>query len=115
LGVSEKIVKDGIETTQAVVKHNDPADVVEARILAGVQAHFKNTINRPELLNRIGDNILVFQFIGGSDRNKIADKFLQNVSNRMIEKGIRLTEPHWVCRRLINRSYAASLRVAMLA
>ena len=90
LGVSRKIVIQEIETTETVVHHDDPPDEVRSKILAGVRSHFKDTINRPELLNRIGENILVFQFIGENEREKIADKFLTNVARRMNEKGIVL-------------------------
>ena len=38
-------------------------DAVRAKVLEGVQAYFKHILGRPELLNRIGQNIIVFDFI----------------------------------------------------
>ncbi len=36
---------------------------VKAKMLDGVQSYFKHVLGRPELLNRIGQNIVVFDFI----------------------------------------------------
>ena len=36
---------------------------VKAKMLDGVQSYFKHILGRPELLNRIGQNIVVFDFI----------------------------------------------------
>jgi ATP-dependent Clp protease ATP-binding subunit ClpA len=36
---------------------------VEARVRSEIEHHFKAVLNRPEILNRIGDNVLVFDFI----------------------------------------------------
>jgi len=38
-------------------------DAVKAKVTEGVQAYFKHILGRPELLNRIGQNIIVFDFI----------------------------------------------------
>ena len=35
--------------------------------MEAVQGHFNDTLGRPELLNRFGDNIIVFDFIKRSD------------------------------------------------
>jgi energy-coupling factor transporter ATP-binding protein EcfA2 len=36
---------------------------VQARVRSEIERHFKVVLNRPEILNRIGDNVLVFDFI----------------------------------------------------
>ncbi|MGU3327134.1 AAA family ATPase [Methylobacterium mesophilicum] len=36
---------------------------VQSKVRAEIDRHFKLVLNRPEILNRIGDNILVFDFI----------------------------------------------------
>ena len=36
---------------------------VRGKVRAEIENHFKTVLNRPEILNRIGDNILVFDFI----------------------------------------------------
>ena len=35
----------------------------KAHFMQAVQGHFNDTLGRPELLNRFGDNIIVFDFI----------------------------------------------------
>ena len=42
---------------------DDDFDVVETRVRGAITDHFNRVLNRPELLNRIGDNIVVFDFI----------------------------------------------------
>ncbi len=51
----------------------DPFDDVQGRIRAEIERHFKTVLNRPEILNRIGDNVLVFDFI----RPDIATEILE--------------------------------------
>ena len=48
---------------------NDPAhpDVTRQHFLDKVREHFVSQARRPELLNRIGDNIVPFNFITGTD------------------------------------------------
>jgi energy-coupling factor transporter ATP-binding protein EcfA2 len=52
------------------VAAEDAFGVVESKVRSEIDRHFKVVLNRPELLNRIGDNILVFDFI----RPEIADE-----------------------------------------
>jgi hypothetical protein len=40
-----------------------PYSEVESRVRTGVENYFKHELGRPEILNRIGDNIVVFDFI----------------------------------------------------
>ncbi|MGZ3458533.1 MAG: AAA family ATPase [Archangium sp.] len=45
-----------------VTPQNDFAEV-QTRVRSEIERHFKVVLNRPEILNRIGDNVLVFDFI----------------------------------------------------
>ncbi|TXN20393.1 AAA family ATPase [Methylobacterium sp. WL9] len=45
-----------------VAPGDDFADV-QRKVRSEIDRHFKQVLNRPEILNRIGDNILVFDFI----------------------------------------------------
>lgn len=45
------------------VSSEEPYPVVKARVLGEIEQHFKLVLNRPEILNRIGENIIVFDFI----------------------------------------------------
>lgn len=56
---------------------------LEERIRRGVTRYFKEELGRPELLNRIGDNIVVFNFIAPDIADQILDKMLRNVVARV--------------------------------
>ena len=56
---------------------------VRTRIEAAIADHFKLELNRPELLNRLGDNIVVFNFIRPEIAEKIFDVQLANVVARV--------------------------------
>jgi ATP-dependent Clp protease ATP-binding subunit ClpB len=59
---------------------------VEQRIKDAVAAHFTEVLNRPELLNRFGDNIVVFDFISGEAAHKIFDLQFANICKRVAEE-----------------------------
>ena len=63
-----------------------PYDEVEQRIKGAVADHFTEVLNRPELLNRFGDNIVVFDFISGDAAHKIFDLQLANICRRVAEE-----------------------------
>lgn len=56
---------------------------VRDRIEEAIRDHFKLELNRPELLNRLGDNIVVFNFIRPDVAEKIFDLQLGNVVERI--------------------------------
>ncbi|SKA28387.1 AAA family ATPase [Novilysobacter spongiicola] len=41
----------------------DPFETVQRKVASEIERHFKLVLNRPEILNRIGENIIVFDFI----------------------------------------------------
>jgi len=45
------------------VSPNEPFEAVRTKVLAEISRYFKFDLNRPEILNRIGENLLVFDFI----------------------------------------------------
>ncbi|MBN9682278.1 ATP-dependent Clp protease ATP-binding subunit [Corallococcus sp. NCSPR001] len=45
------------------VTAEDAVTDVQSKVRAEIDRHFKVVLNRPEILNRIGDNILVFDFV----------------------------------------------------
>jgi energy-coupling factor transporter ATP-binding protein EcfA2 len=65
------------------VAPGDPHSVVEARVRTAIQDYFKFRLSRPEILNRIGDNIIVFGFITPDIAAQIFDGMLRNVVNRV--------------------------------
>ena len=61
------------------VSPSDSFDVIQKRIRAEIEKHFKLSLNRPEILNRIGDNIIVFDFI----RNDVAEQIFNSMVNNV--------------------------------
>ena len=75
--------RDG--TRVASVTPEDPYDVIEARVVEEVRRYFTEDLNRPELLNRVGDNLVVFDFIRGPVALEILDLMLDNITDRVEE------------------------------
>ncbi len=80
------------------VSPGDAHEVVESRVRTAIQDYFKFRLSRPEILNRIGDNIIVFGFITPEIGAQIFDGMLRNIVNRVrdehkvdlqIEEGVR--------------------------
>jgi energy-coupling factor transporter ATP-binding protein EcfA2 len=57
----------------ANVTLGDAFPEVQIKVRAEIERHFKSVLNRPEILNRIGDNILVFDFIRPEIAERIFD------------------------------------------
>ena len=83
------------ERTQIVTRGMD-YPVLEAKVKDAIRDHFTRAIGRPELLNRLGDNIVVFDFISKEVAGLIFDLQLRNVVRQVgAELGItlRLEDP----------------------
>jgi hypothetical protein len=65
------------------VSPEDPYEEVEGKIRTAIEEHFKFKLARPEILNRIGDNIVVFNFIGLSSGRQILNGMISNVVARV--------------------------------
>jgi hypothetical protein len=73
------------------VTRADDRDEAERKILSGIKEHFTTVLGRPELLNRLGDNIVVFDFIDEATGTQILDLLLGNVAARVArEQGATL-------------------------
>lgn len=68
------------------VKPGDSYDVVEAKVREAIGDYFKYRLSRPEILNRIGDNIVVFNFITPEVGERIFKGMLDNVARRVQEE-----------------------------
>jgi hypothetical protein len=60
-------------------------DEVEKKIRHAIEDYFKFKLSRPEILNRIGDNIVVFSFIEREIAKQIFEKMLDNVKARILD------------------------------
>ena len=58
------------------VSPGEPFETVKAKVRSGIEDHFKSVLNRPELLNRIGENIIVFDFIRDDVAQQIFDQMI---------------------------------------
>lgn len=64
---------------------------VKDRVQNEIENYFKFTINRPEILNRIGENIVVFDFIRENVAKEILELKLEGIKKRFRDiKGIKL-------------------------
>jgi energy-coupling factor transporter ATP-binding protein EcfA2 len=79
-------VDDGHGNRTQNVKPGDAYEVVEARVREAIAEHFKYRLGRPEILNRIGDNIVVFNFIVPEIAAQILAGMLKNVARRLAEE-----------------------------
>ena len=89
LGIYE-IDRDGFR--QQKVKSDMSYRQVQQSVREGIERYFKQQLGRPEILNRIGENIVVFDFI----RQDVAELILRSQINKIIsnmrqEKHIELT------------------------
>lgn len=71
--------RDGTRVANATP--DDPLDEVRHKVRSEIERHFKLEISRPEILNRIGENVIVFDFI----RPRIAREILQLMVDRVVE------------------------------
>jgi hypothetical protein len=63
----------------ANVSPKDPFDAVKNRVRSEIENHFKVALNRPEILNRIGENIIVFDFIRDEIAGQIFDQMVDDL------------------------------------
>ncbi|MES2041646.1 MAG: AAA family ATPase [Pseudomonadota bacterium] len=86
------------------VKPGDSYETVEFKVREAIGNYFKFKLSRPELLNRIGDNIVVFDFISAEVAAKIFDGMLRNVARRLQEElNLQLAMPATVREELLAR------------
>ena len=68
------------------VANVDPSmgyDDIEHKIRTEINNFFKYKLARPEILNRLGDNIVIFNFINPLSASDIFDRQLENVEKRL--------------------------------
>jgi len=68
------------------VRPGDAYEEVEAKVRGAIGDHFKFRLSRPEILNRMGDNIVVFNFITPDVAKLIFLGMLRNVRRRLQEQ-----------------------------
>ena len=64
-------------------KPGDDYAKLHRQVRTQIHRYFTQEINRPELLNRIGDNIVVFDFIRPEVAERIANHMLGNIAKQL--------------------------------
>ena len=83
--------QDGTDRLVPNATPADSYDVVASKIQAEVRRFFNEELNRPELLNRIGDNTVIFDFIGPETAAKITDLQVANIVSQVARSsGVRV-------------------------
>lgn len=80
-------------------------DTIQTELLSVIKDYFKYTIQRPELLNRIGENFIVFDFIRENAVEEILDLKLKAIKDNFEhEKGIKLVIKNPFKEYLLNKA-----------
>lgn len=70
---------------------SDSHDELARKITHSIEDHFRVALQRPELLNRIGQNIIIFDFLSGEAAHEIFDAIVERVLETVtVERGIRI-------------------------
>jgi hypothetical protein len=65
----------------ANVTPDETFDTVKRKVRGEIEKHFKSVLNRPEILNRIGENVIVFDFIRPEVADEIFDQMVDALLN----------------------------------
>lgn len=79
---------------------NDSTAEISRKVRAEIERHFKSVLNRPELLNRFGENIIVFDFIRNDVARQIFDGMLETVLRDLLQSGIHVSLPVSILEKL---------------
>lgn len=75
----------------ANAKPDESYEVIREKVLTEIRDHFKLVLNRPEILNRMGENIIVFDFIRQDVAQQIFDQMLAAILDDLKSKGFAVT------------------------
>jgi len=79
-------VEDETGQRRLRVQPGQPYEQVERQVRAAISDYFKFTLGRPEILNRIGDNIVVFDFIQPAIAEPIFAGMLEHITRRIADE-----------------------------
>ncbi|MDC9581354.1 AAA family ATPase [Xenorhabdus sp. PR6a] len=75
----------------ANVTPHEPFETVQQNVKREIERHFKLVLNRPELLNRIGENIIVFDFIRPDVAEQIFSQMVDNILRGLEKQALTIT------------------------
>ncbi|MEW6265608.1 MAG: AAA family ATPase [Thermodesulfobacteriota bacterium] len=95
--------EDGPPGRQALVDPSMPFEKMQDIILRAIRHHFNFVLGRPEILNRFGDNFVVFDFIKPPVDEQIVDLMTSRLAQSTQEKwGLEIKIEPQARARLIN-------------
>ncbi|CAK0768390.1 hypothetical protein CCP3SC5AM1_560005 [Gammaproteobacteria bacterium] len=71
---------------EVLICSQQPYNELRQRILVAIRHHFNVVLGRPEILNRFGDNFVVFDFIRPPVDEQILDRLLAQLVSLMAEQ-----------------------------
>ena len=77
---------DDREKKIPIVTRGEKYEEIERKVKSAIAEHFTNEIGRPELLNRFGDNIVVFDFISDTAAEMIFTQQVASIARRLGEE-----------------------------
>lgn len=80
------LTTDSYGNTVENVKPDMTYDEIKIRIRREMEHFFKQKLQRPELLNRIGENIIVFDFIRRDSAEQILNSRLNNLADNLYQE-----------------------------
>ena len=81
-------VKDALGQRHQNVSYDMPYDEVTRRLREAIGDYFKLELGRPEILNRIGENIVIFDFIRQEAGQAILRAQVDKLIRRLKEQGV---------------------------
>jgi energy-coupling factor transporter ATP-binding protein EcfA2 len=75
----------------ANVLSDEPHEVVASKVRSEIERHFKLVLNRPEILNRIGENVIVFDFIRRPVAEQIFDQMISSLLDQTNSLGYSIS------------------------
>ena len=89
------------------VRPDMPYEAVCQSVRRGIEDYFKSQLGRPELLNRIGENIVVFDFIREDTAEEILQSQIQQIVRSLLaDKGLSLSLSDGAMEVLRQRAFA---------
>jgi len=79
------VAEAGASSPQAMVSPDQPYHQMREAILSGIRQHFNYELKRPEILNRFGENFVVFDFIRPPLDEEIVDLLLDKLKKAIRE------------------------------
>ncbi len=76
------------------VSPTEPYQVVKQKVEAEIERHFKFVLNRPEILNRMGENVVVFDFIRKDVANQIFEQMVCSALDDLRAQELRVSMTH---------------------